>query len=257
MRQAKKFFISIVLPLFFAFSSVFLTACSSKDKTADTAEGAYAIAQDFDKEELWERAIARYQEVKNKYPYSKYATMAELAIADCHFKDESFPEAQVAYQAFKDLHPKHPQIDYVTHRLGMSFFKQLPATIDRDLTLATSAILYFDEVLEKYPNSEYFKEAREKREESYKMLAEKELYIAEFYFKREKYDSALTRYELLLKKYPKLGFDAKALSQAAISANRNGDLDRARKHLAELAKQFPGSSELTAAREELSNRGVK
>jgi outer membrane protein assembly factor BamD len=251
MRQVKIFLI-----LCFT-ASAFLTACSSKEKSADTAEGAYAIAADFEKEELWERAITRYQEVKNKYPYSKYATMAELAIADCHYKDEAYPEAQVAYQAFKDLHPKHPRIDYVTHRLAMSFAKQLPATIDRDLTLASSAILYFDEVIEKYPNSDLIKEAKEKRQEAYKMLAEKEQYIADFYFKREKYDSAFSRYELLLKKYPGIGFDARSMSRAAIAATRNGDLERAKKYIKDLEVKFPGSAELDAARSEIANRGVK
>lgn len=233
-----------------AFSS--LSACSSKDKSSDTAEGAYAIAQEFDKDELWERAISKYQEVKNKYPYSKYATLAELAIADCHYKDEAFPEAQVSYQAFKDLHPKHPQIDYVTHRLGMSFFKQLPSTIDRDLTLASSAILYFDEVINQFPNSTLIAEAKDKKSEAYKMLAQKEQYVADFYFKSEQYDSALGRYELLLKKYPGLGFDAKALSQAAISASRLGEPEKAHKYVEELEKRFANSDELKAAK-----RGVK
>jgi outer membrane protein assembly factor BamD len=227
------------------------SGCSSKEKNADTAEGAYAIAQEYDKDELWERAIQKYQDVKNKYPYSKYATLAELAIADCHFKDESYGESQVSYQSFKDLHPKHQQIDYVTHRLALSFFNQLPPTIDRDLTLATSAILYFDEVIKQYPNSQYVKEASEKQEAAYKMLAQKEQYIADFYFKREKYDSAFTRYEGLIKKYPHLGFDARSLSRAAISAARNGDQDKAKKYLNEVKTQFPGSAEAEEAGKEV------
>jgi outer membrane protein assembly factor BamD len=235
-----------------SFSFIFVAmavsnqGCSSKDKSSDTAEGSYAIAQDFDKEELWERAISKYQDVKNKFPYSKYATMAELAIADCHFKDEAYAEAQVSYQAFKDLHPKHAQIDYVTHRLGLSYFKQLPSTIDRDLTLATSAILYFDEVVEKYPNSEFAKDAREKKIESYKMLAEKEQYIADFYFKHEQYDSALIRYESLLKKYPGQTFEEKIIAQAARSASLSGDPEKLKKYMSQLETKFPGSSELSS-----------
>jgi outer membrane protein assembly factor BamD len=252
MRQAKVFSTSLVSLFACIFLSglgtIFLSSCSSKEKSSDTAEGAYAIAQEFDKDELWERAISKYQEVKNKYPYSKYATMAELAIADCHFKDESFPEAQVSYQAFKDLHPKHPQIDYVTHRLGLSFFKQLPSTIDRDLTLASSAILYFNEVINQYPNSPLVAEAKTKKDDAYKMLAQKEQYIADFYFKMEKFDSALGRYELLLKKYPGLGFDAKAMSQAAIAASRIGEPEKAHKYIDELEKRFANSDELKAAK---------
>jgi outer membrane protein assembly factor BamD len=235
--------------LLFISATSLLSACSSDDKHADSPEAAFATAQQFDKDERYEEAIKRYQDVKNKFPYSRYATMAELAIADDYFKQESFAEAQVSYQAFKDLHPKHPQIDYVTYRLAMSFFNQLPSTVDRDLTLARSAVLYFDEVISQYPNSQYVGECREKKTATLKMLAGKEVYIADFYFKRGKYDSALLRYNSLLQKYSGLGFDAKALSRAAICAAKNGEPDRAKNYISELEKKFPGSKELSEAKD--------
>lgn len=241
----------VIISVLLLISSIsILSGCSSAEKKADTPEGAYAIAQEYDKDERYEEAIKRYQEVKNKFPYSKYATMSELAIADTYFKQESYPEAQVAYQTFKDLHPKHPQIDYVTYRLALSFYNQLPSTIDRDLSLAQSTMTYFDEVLTRYPNSEYAKDAREKKDATVKMLAAKEDYIGEFYFIREKCDSALPRYEALLKKYPGLGFDAKALARAAICAHKVGEPDKAKRYLAELEKKFPGSDELESAKKE-------
>lgn len=230
---------------------LFVAGCASDDKKADTPEGAFALAQEYEKEDRFDEAIRRYQEVKNKFPYSKYATLAEMAIADTYFKQESYPEAQVAYQAFKDLHPKHPQTDYATYRLAMSFFKQLPTTVDRDLTLAGSSILYFDEVIKQYPNSTHVAESKEKKLEALKMLAGKEDYIANFYYIREKYDSALTRYEGLLAKYPNLGFDAKALARAAVSAKKVGEPNRARRYMTDLEKRFPGSDELAAAKKEV------
>lgn len=224
-----------------------MVGCSSDGKNADTAEGAYSIAQEFDKDERYEEAIKRYQEVRNKFPYSKFATMAELSLADVYFKQESFAEAQVAYQNFKDLHPKHAQIDYVSFRVGLSYFKQLPETTDRDLSLANNAIVAFDEVIAKFPNSTFATEAKENKTTSLKMLAEKEKYVADFYFKREKFDSALTRYEGLLASYPGVGFDAAALSKAVICAHKTGDFDKRQKYLKKLESQFPGTSELEDA----------
>lgn len=253
MLRVKSIF-SLPIPSLVGLSlvlSLFLGACSSEEKNANTAEGAYAIAQGFEKDERYEEAIRRYNDVKNKFPYSKYATMAELAIADTYFKQESYPEAQVSYQSFKELHPKHPQIDYVTYRLGLSFFEQLPSTDDRDLSLAQSAILYFDEVMALYPNSEYAKEAAEKRTAALKKLAGKEMYIADFYFIRGVYGSALSRYEGLLANYPNLGFDAQALQKASLSAARLGELDRAKQLAARLRKQFPDSGELKDVEKEL------
>lgn len=241
----------VIIQFFLVILGIWLSGCSSDDKKSDTPEGAYAIAQEFEKDERYEEAAKRYNEVKNKFPYSRYATMAELAAADVYYKQESFAEAQTAYQGFKDLHPKHAKIDYVTYKLAMSYYMQLPSTIDRDLTLASSAILFFNEVLSRFPSSEHVKDSREKRDSAIKMLAEKEQYIADFYFKREKYDSALGRYEGLLKKYPNLGFEAHALSNSVLSAARLGDMDKARVLLNELSKKFPGSSEESAAKKEV------
>lgn len=243
LRVIRQFSCSLLL----VFGFLMLVSCASDEKNSDTAEGAFAIAQEFEKDERYEEAIRRFTDIKNKYPYSKYATLAELAIADTYFKQESFPEAQVSYQTFKELHPKHAQIDYVTYRLGLSFFEQLPDTEDRDLSLAQSAILYFDEVQSLYPNSVHAKEANDKKTEALKKLGSKELYIANFYFIRKIYSSALTRYEGLLKTYPNLGFDAVALSRAAQSAAKTGDLDRAKQFVARLKSQFPDTSELSEA----------
>ncbi len=241
-----------VLTLCF-ISLVFLASCSSMDESTDpsTAEGAFKSAQALEKDDRFEEAIIKYQEVKNQHPYSKYANLAELAIADVHFKREAYIEAQGAYQLFKDFHPKHPKIDYVTYRLGLSFFMQLPATIDRDLSIAEKAILYFSEVQKSYPNSSYVKEAKQNRIDCLKMLAEKELYIADFYFKRESWKSALGRYEDMLRVYSKLGYDARAIYGAAVSAHKAGERTKTQQYLKRLLNQYPTSTEAKKARQEI------
>ncbi len=242
---------SILTATFLAFSASallftstgLLTGCSTMDKSSDTAEGAFAIAQEFDKDERYDIAIQKYQDVKNKFPYSQYATKSELAISDVYFKQESYPEAQVSYQAFRDLHPKHPQIDYIIFRTAMRFYHQVPETVDRDLSLANDAITNFKEIEEKYSKSEYAKESEDKHLELVKKLAGKEEYIADFYMKREIWESAGSRYEGILRKYPHLGFDDKALSRAAICAYKMGDASRAQKILSELEAKFPNSKD--------------
>lgn len=228
-----------------------LIACATDDKNADTPEGLYAIAEEYEKNDRYEFAIQRYTEVKNKFPYSAMATRAELAIADVHYKAESWPEAQVSYQSFRDLHPKHPKIDYVTFRIAMSYYNQLPETVDRDLTLARDAISHFAEVVTKYPTSEYAKEAAEKRDDCLKRLAGKEEYIGDFYFNRGMFISALPRYEGILKNYPGLGLDAKALARAAVSASKAEQPDKAKRYISILSQKYPDSDELSKARKEI------
>jgi outer membrane protein assembly factor BamD len=229
---------SLILVLILAFFS----ACSSNETIdPNSAEGLYNRGLDLEKNERYEEAAEKFKEVRNKFPYSKVTTDAELKLADVYYKQESFPEAQVAYQSFKDLHPKHPTIDYVTFQLAMSYYMQLPSTIDRDLTLSQKAITYFDEVITSYPNSKHFKEAKDKKQDVRTKLASKEDYIADFYFKRERYESALGRYEELLEEYPNLGFDERALFRAAYSAHKIGQLDKSNKYYSKLKEKHPSS----------------
>lgn len=240
-----------------ALVSALLIGCSSIDKIdTSTPEGAYQLAQEYERDERYDEAAQRFQEVRTKFPYSKFSTMAELKVADVHFKREAFVEAQAAYQLFKDFHPKHPQIDYVTFRLGLSYFNQLPSTIDRDLAVADKAILYFDEVTTSYPNSQYVAEAKEKKAAALRMLAEKELYIADFYMKRKTYDSALTRYEFLLKTYPNSGLDQRALYGAAKSAFETGEKDRGLQHYRKLTSLYPSSAEAKQAQGDFERYGA-
>lgn len=237
------------------FALLFLAACSStSDMDTSTPEGAYKLGEKYEKDERYEEAVSQFTTVKNKFPYSKLATEAELKVAEINFKREEYVEAQNAYQVFKEMHPAHPKIDYVTYRLGLSFYNQLPSTIDRDLAVAERAILYFDEVMQSYSQSPYVKDAKEHKNKALKMLAEKEFYIGNFYFIRDFYDSALTRFEGLLEKYPSLGFDAKALYGASVSAFKIKDLGKAKMHYQRLMSQFKDSDEAEKARREIGDR---
>lgn len=233
----------------------FIAGCSSTPEIdTSTPEGGYKLGEKYEKDERFEEAIAQFSTVKNKHPYSKLATEAELRIAEIHFKREEYVEAQNAYQVFKEMHPSHSKIDYVTYRLGLSFYNQLPSTIDRDLAVAERAILYFDEVVQSFPSSSHVKDAREHKAKALKMLAEKEYYVGHFYFIRDKWESALGRFEGLLERYPNLGFDAKALYGAAVSAFKIKDVPKAKGHYQRLTTQFKGSEEAEKARREIGDR---
>ena len=69
-----------------------------------TVAGQYKLAEQFEDNERYQEAIIRFTEIKNKYPYSRFATMAELKVADIQFKRESYAESKLAYQIFRDYH---------------------------------------------------------------------------------------------------------------------------------------------------------
>lgn len=234
----------------FLILSLGFVGCSTTEKKEQTPEALYKRAQEFESDDRFEEAIRRYQEVRSRFPYSAQALDAELAIADVYYKQESFPEAQTAYQSFRELHPRHPKVPYVYYRYALSLYMQLPETIDRDLSLAPETILAFNDVLKKYGTSEYAKDAQEKRTELVKKLAEKEIYVADFYFKKKLFDSALGRYETAAKEYLGVGYDEKILARLVLSAVKTGELAKARTYADKLSSLKNLGSEAKEALQE-------
>jgi outer membrane protein assembly factor BamD len=245
-KYAALFFTSLLLCL----GTFGTSGCSSVEQKQDTAEDYYKKAEEFEKADRYEEAIRRYQDLKNKFPYSKLATESELAVADIYFKQESFTEAAVSYATFRELHPRHPRIDYVIYQTGLSYFHQLPSTVDRDLSFSADAIKLFDELQSLYPQSKYVEEVRVKRAEIIRKLAGKEEYIARFYFKQQKWESSLGRYEGLLAKYPGSGFDPAALKNAMICAKNLEQKDKVIKYKKELLSKYPDSAEAKSIQKE-------
>lgn len=233
---------------------VFFVACTSTEKIdTNSAEGAFKLAEKYEKDERYEEAITYFNEVKNKYIYSHLATESALRIADIEFTRENYVEAENAYKLFKEFHPDHTKADFVTFRLGASVFNQLPPTTDRDLKLASTAIDYFSQVITMYPHSKYVQEAISQKHKAEQMLADKAYYIADFYFIRKNWGSALGRFEDILSNHPKFGYDTKALYGATLSAYRMKEMEKAKKYFKRLLTEHPSSAELEQARNELAD----
>lgn len=233
--------------------ALFLSRCASTPSyDTSTAEGAYNAALEYAKAHRYEEAIDLLRQVKTKYPYSSFASKAELKIADLHYENNSFVEAEASYQLFRELYPRSPQMDYVTFQIGMSFFKQLPSTIDRDLSPAYDALTFFETLITSYPGSKYVTEARERRQETLEKLAAKEIYIADFYRKRKDHSSALGRYEGVLRKYPETSVIPAALYGAAMTSAKVDEPAKSKRYKETLIERYPDSQQAKQIKGELS-----
>jgi len=159
--------------------------------------------EDF-KKGKYEEATEIFQQVKDRYPYSKFAVEAELKMADAYFRRNLYLEAFDAYGEFERLHPKNPNIPYVIYQKGMCSFNQI-STIDRDQTHTLKAKDEFERLLRRYRRSEYAVMARRKIRQCYIKLAEYELYVGNYYYKMKRYRTAMERYLYLIEHYPDLG----------------------------------------------------
>lgn len=235
------------------FSGLLLTSCVTEPKVnLNTPEGLYKLGEFYRSQDRFEEAIAQFKALSNKHPYSKLAVDAELRVADCYYAKQEYAESFAAYKSFKELHPRHSSVDYVTFRAAESLREQLPSSVDRDLAQATTAISLYDELLYNFPQSQYSAESKEKKLKLIQMLADKEIYIADFYFKQKKYISALTRYETFLQTFPQNVKTPYVLLYAAKSAQKADVQDKVRLHAERLVTDFPSSDEAKTARKEFS-----
>lgn len=173
------------------------------------SEGMAKFADGF-----YEDAAERFQELKDRYPYSNLAIHAELRLADSLLKKEDFEEAIELYREFESLHPKNRSIPYVIYQQGMCYFLRM-RTIDRDQTYARKALDEFERLRRAFPNDQYSLKAEDHIERCLTSIAEHEFYVGHFYFRYGHYGAALKRFENLIAQYPDHGPHEKALAYIA------------------------------------------
>jgi len=162
----------------------------------------------------YKEAIEYFQQLKDIFPFSKYAILAELKIADSHYHLKNYDEAIFAYEEFEKLHPRNEAIAYVIYQIGRCYFDQI-GTIDRDQTPARKAYETFQRLDKQFPNDKYARSAAEHITTCVRSLVGNEYYIGVFYYNTKHYKAALHRFMTVLSDFPDVGYHQKALEYIA------------------------------------------
>ncbi|MBW1772991.1 MAG: outer membrane protein assembly factor BamD [Deltaproteobacteria bacterium] len=172
----------------------------------------------------WEEAIESYETVKDRYPYSKEAVVAELKMADSLYESEFYEDAFEAYNEFERLHPKNKNIPYVIYRKGMCYYQQI-TTIDREQDTTLRAKEEFERVIKRFPRNVYANKARKNIRKCLIFLAENELYVAHYYYRMKKYRAARQRYSYIIENYPDMGQYHEALDYIKLCDEKLAEWD--------------------------------
>ncbi|TVM15834.1 outer membrane protein assembly factor BamD [Oceanidesulfovibrio indonesiensis] len=159
----------------------------------DTAQELWEAGVDHMNQTDYYRAARYFTQLKDRYPFSPYTVQAELALGDALFLNGDYEAAMDAYLEFEMLHPRHEEMPYVLFQIGVSGYKAF-TTIDRPQPLVAEGIQYLRRLQETYPDSAYAEEATEYIRLSREILAKRELFVADFYWKRERFNGAWSRY---------------------------------------------------------------
>ncbi|ACG74661.1 outer membrane assembly lipoprotein YfiO [Anaeromyxobacter sp. K] len=248
-------------------AAVALAACGTKHTTftgglklGKTPEENYQAGMDELKADNFTEAVKFFEFVKTKYPFSKFAALSELRLADVKFKQDRYLEAAEAYKQFVQLHPTHEDVDYAEYRSGLAYFKDAPGDFalfppasEKDQRQAEKAVQVLTDFVQTRTQSKYLADAKKVLAEAQTRLAAREWYVAEYYYKRSRWAGAAGRYETLVDKYPGSAHEPEALWKLASACLKMDEKHRARKALQTLIVKHPGDARRAEAEKLLAS----
>lgn len=160
-----------------------------------------ARALEYFQKERYQLAEEEFQKIRDRYPFSPYATVAELRLADCKYYRGIYEEAIPLYQDFEKLHPTNEAIPYVIFQIGSCYYN-LMDTPDRDQAATKNMIETYERLITRYPDSPFTLEAEKRIKEGRALLAEHEWVVAKWYFRTDQLPQGVKRLENIIALYP-------------------------------------------------------
>ena len=199
-------------------------------------EGLYLLNQKKD----YKQAAKRFEEVDRQHPYSEWARKALIMSAYAHYEGTSYDDSVSAAKRYVTLHPGSPDAAYAQYLIGSSYFDQIP-DITRDQQRTERAMQALDEVVRKYPGSEYAVAAKRKLEVARDQLAGKEMDTARYYQKRRENIAAINRFKVVITQYQTTRHVEEALMRLTETYMALGVVNEAQTAAAVLGHNFPDS----------------
>ena len=235
--------------LFFLLLILNLVSCSKKDEKVSLIKEKNLEMQmieayneglkEFDKGDVF-FAAKKFNEVELLYPQSIWAPRSTLMAAYVWYSQLYFNDAIFELERFLDKYKNHPNTDYAYYLLGICHYNQI---IDekKDLGEILKAKIYFTMLINEFPNTDYAEDAQFKLELIEEVLASKELYLANYYFDREKWIPAMNRYKKVVNQYDTTIYVEEALYRLVELNYKLGLVNEAKKYTALLGYNYQSS----------------
>ncbi|HSV27994.1 MAG TPA: outer membrane protein assembly factor BamD [Candidatus Omnitrophota bacterium] len=222
--------------------AVALSACSDKQEeyVERPVEELYNEAMDYvDKDEYYKAAKA-FEEVERQHPYSVWATKAQLMSAYALYERNRYDDALIGLDRFIQLHPGNKDAPYAYYLKGLCYYEQI-TDVARDQKMTENAMKALQEVVDRFPASQYARDAKLKVDLARDHLAGKEMNIARYYQGRKQWLAALNRYKAVTEQFQTTSHVAEALHRMVEIYVTLGMDAEAERTAAVLGHNFPGS----------------
>jgi len=230
-------------------TGLLLSACSSTPEPEATEQELYEEAKRSIKLRNFSQATIALEELESRFPFGKYAEQAQLDLIYARYSSLDLDGSILAADRFIRLHPQSPNVDYAYYIRGIANYNldvgvssQYFPLVDvsaRDAGHMRQAFRDFSDLVNRFPESQYAPDARQRMIETRNRLAEYELHVARYYIRREAYAAAANRAAYVVKNFPEAPSVEDALI-IMIEVYRLLDLpDQASDTLAVLAANYP------------------
>ena len=185
-------------------------------------------------------AAKKFEEVDRQHPYSEWARKSLIMSAYAYYESRQFDEAITSAKRYVTLHPGSPDAAYAQFLIGSSYFEQIP-DITRDQLGTEKALNALDEVVRKFPNTEYAASAKHKIDVAKDQLGGKEMTIGRYYQEKRDYTGAINRFKVVVTQYQTTRHVEEALMRLTEVYMTLGIVDEAQTAAAVLGHNFPDS----------------
>ena len=188
----------------------------------------------------YESAAKIFDEVERQHPYSVWATKAQLMAGYAHYQANSYDEAIIALDRFIQLHPGNRDVAYAYYLKALCYYEQI-SDIVRDQLATENALDALQEVIRRFPETKFARDARLKIDLTRDHLAGKEMSIGRYYLRRGHYLAAINRFRRVIDEFQTTTHVPEALHRLVEAYTALGIVDEAQKYAAVLGHNYPGS----------------
>ncbi|WP_062227802.1 outer membrane protein assembly factor BamD [Aureimonas frigidaquae] len=185
-------------------------------------------------------AAAKFEAIDRQHPYSEWARKALVMRAFTSYRNGDYDEAVSSARRYLSLYPGSDEAAYAQYIIGLSYYRQIPE-VTRDQTDTIRAAAAMQEVVDRYPDSEYAPDARVKLREARDQLAGKEMQVGRYYLERRNYIGAVNRFKTVVDTFGQTRHVEEALYRLVEANLAMGIRPEAQAAASVLGQNFPES----------------
>lgn len=222
------------------FIAILLTSCMTDEVEEIPPETMYNEGLLLRTEGKYADASKKFEDIERVHPYSPYAKKALINLAYTNYARKRYTEAVSSAERFTTLYPGSEDSAYALYIVGNSYLNQMP-DVTRDQTVTQKAYDAFNELIQRYPESEYFSDAEEKLIIAQDQLAGKEMLTGRYYLQKRNFIGAINRFRRVILDYQTTRHIEEALARTSESYYALGVVSESQTAAAVLGHNFPES----------------